>query len=275
MQTGSQIKALLEARGLRPRKHLGQNFLIDQNLIRKLIEAARPGPGDTVLEVGPGTGTLTEALLETGCRVIACELDRDLCALLRERLGTNPNFSLIEGDCLDSKRALSPELAAALGDGPFSLVANLPYGAATPLLLILLTRVPACSAMHVTIQREVAQRLAAAAGTEAYGSISVIAAASATVETIAALPPACFWPRPGVESAMISIRRTRPKDVPDGLDLPRLADICQTLFTQRRKYIRAACRNLDLPLPAGVDPTRRVCEMTLANFIAVAQEAVI
>ncbi|MBX3322905.1 MAG: ribosomal RNA small subunit methyltransferase A [Phycisphaeraceae bacterium] len=273
MQTASQIKAMLQARGLRPRKALGQNFLIDQNLIRKLVEASGAGAGDTVLEVGPGTGTLTEVLLERGCRVIACELDRDLCALLRERLGANPNFSLIEGDCLAGKRALSPHLEAALGDGPFSLVANLPYGAATPLLLILLTRRPACSAMHVTIQREVAQRLAAAPGTEAYGSISVIAAAAATIQTIATLPPECFWPRPGVESAMISIRRTNPEVVAGTIDLPHLADLCQTLFTQRRKYIRAACRNLDLTLPEGVDPTRRVCEMTLADFIALAQAA--
>src|SRR4051812_5019410 len=108
MQTLIQIRALLEERGLAPRKSLGQNFLIDQNLIRKLVDASGVGAGDLVLEVGPGTGTLTEELLERGCEVVACELDRGLAELLRERLGANPRFTLVEGDCLASKREIAP-----------------------------------------------------------------------------------------------------------------------------------------------------------------------
>jgi 16S rRNA (adenine1518-N6/adenine1519-N6)-dimethyltransferase len=273
VQTSTQIKAMLEARGLRPRKSLGQNFLIDHNLLSKLADASTLKPGDTVLEVGPGTGTLTEVLLERGARVIACELDRDLAAMLRETLGQHPQLTLIEGDCLDGKRALSPALTETLAPLPsFSLVANLPYGAATPLILILLTRWPQCASLHVTIQKEVAERLCAQPGEEAYGSISIVAAATGTVNTIARLPPECFWPRPGVESAMISIHRLADPLIPPH-ELPNLADLCQKLFTQRRKIIRVACRNLDLPLPEEIDPQRRVSELTALDCIALARAA--
>src|SRR6186713_2406397 len=113
MQTLAQIRELLESRGLAPRKSLGQNFLIDHNLIRKLVDASGAAAGDLVLEVGPGTGALTEELLDRGCRVIACELDRGLAELLRERFAATAGsgrFTLIEGDCLASKRALADEL---------------------------------------------------------------------------------------------------------------------------------------------------------------------
>src|SRR5690606_14845366 len=110
-----------------------------QNLVVKLVDEARVGPGELVLEVGPGTGTLTEELLARGCEVVACELDRGLAALLRDRLGANDRFTLVEGDCLGGKRHVSPAVVEALGGRPFVLVANLPYGAATPLMLALLT----------------------------------------------------------------------------------------------------------------------------------------
>jgi 16S rRNA (adenine1518-N6/adenine1519-N6)-dimethyltransferase len=252
-QTLAEIKQLLQARGLAPQKRFGQNFLIDQNLVRKLVDESAVAPGELVLEVGPGTGTLTEELLDRGCRVIACELDRGLAALLRERLGTQPNFTLIEGDCLASKRALSPELAAALGSRPFTLVANLPYGAATPLLLILLTAYPACRGMYVTIQKEVGDRLAAAPGSDAYGAISVVAQTLATVRTIAKLPPECFWPRPDITSVMIAIER-RPEH---GIDDPAaLADFCQRVFEKRRKQLGSVLGREAL-WPSGIDPTMR------------------
>ena len=121
MQTLTEIKSLLESHGLRPRHALGQNFLCDHNLIRKLVDASGVKSGDRVLEVGPGTGTLTEELLARGCRVIACELDSMLASLLRVRLADHLKtgaFTLIEGDCLAGKHALSPEVANALGAGP-------------------------------------------------------------------------------------------------------------------------------------------------------------
>ncbi len=252
-QTLSEIRELLAARGLSPRHALGQNFLIDHNLLRRLVDESGVGAGDLVLEVGPGTGTLTEELLARGCEVVACELDRGLAGLLRERLGERARFTLVEGDCLDGKRALSGALASALAGRPFALVANLPYGSATPLMLTLLVDYPECRAMFVTIQREVAERLAAREGSKAYGPLAVVATLLVRVRTIAALGPECFWPRPEVTSAMVAVER-KP-DAPS-LDGRALADFCQRVFAQRRKQIGSVLGR-DFPWPEGVRPTDR------------------
>jgi 16S rRNA (adenine1518-N6/adenine1519-N6)-dimethyltransferase len=147
-----------------------------------------------------------------------------------------PGFTLVEGDCLASKRSLNPELAAALGSEPFGLVANLPYGAATPLILALLIEFPPCGSMFVTIQREVADRLLAGPGTKEYGPISIVAQALCNVDRIATLPPECFWPRPDVTSAMVSL--TRRSD-PLTRDAASLAAFCQNVFMKRRKQLGA------------------------------------
>lgn len=271
MQPLSEIRYLLESRGLSPKKSLGQNFLIDHNLIRKLVDASAVTAGDLVLEVGPGTGTLTEELLTRGCQVIACELDTGLAALNRERLGNHPElgprFTLIEADCLEHKRALSSEITTALAGRPFTLVANLPYSAATPLMLTLLISVPTCRSMHVTIQREVADRLMAAPGTDAYGQISILAAALAEVRHIATLPKECFWPRPDVTSAMISITR-RPDPLTD--DPAALAEFTQRAFAQRRKQLGSVLGR-NLPWPADVDPTMRAEALSVDQMIRLSK----
>ncbi len=244
MQTLTQIKQLLEAHGMRPKRSLGQNFLTDHNLIRKLADAARLEAGETVLEVGPGTGTLTEELLERGCRVVACELDDGLAGLLRERvpalLGSQEahRFTLIHADCLEDKRTISAEVLRAVGDGPFKLVANLPYGAATPLIAALLSGFPACGLMAVTIQRELGDRLAALPGTRDYGPLAVLTALSARVSRIAFAPAECFWPRPDVTSVMMLLER-RP-DAADSEMLNRVSVFAQRVFAQRRKQLGAA-----------------------------------
>jgi 16S rRNA (adenine1518-N6/adenine1519-N6)-dimethyltransferase len=267
VQTLTQIRDLLASRGLSPRKSLGQNFLIDHNLIRKLVEASAVGPGDVVLEVGPGTGTLTEELLERGCRMIAAEMDRGLAELLRERHGSNPNFSLIEGDCLDGKNAIAPALAAEITrvarGGSFSLVANLPYGAATPLIMILLADWPACRSLHVTIQKEVADRILAHPGTRDYGPLSVLAQATCESRLVAKLPPGCFWPPPDVTSAMVSlVRLTQPRSQHPR----RLLDTAQRVFVQRRKQLGSVLGR-DTPLPAGVSPTARAETLTVEQWV--------
>lgn len=264
MQTLAEIKESLSARSLSPRHAFGQNFLIDHNLIRRLVDASGVTPGDTVLEIGPGTGTLTDELLARGCRVVAGEIDRGLCALLRERYAGR-TFTLIEGDCLAGKHALNPELLAALGDRPFRLVANLPYGAATPVMLCLLADVPACTGLFVTIQREVADRLAARPSTKDYGTISVVAQAVADVRLLATLPPECFWPRPDVTSAMVGMTRlTTPLTA-----RPRpLADFCQSLFEKRRKQLGAVLGR-DRTWPQGVAPTDRAEALPVATLVAL------
>ncbi len=276
-QTLSQIRAMLDERGLAPKKSLGQNFLVDQNLLGKLVDASGAAAGDLVLEVGPGTGTLTRTLLERGAEVVACEMDAGLCALLRETLGVEyaGRFTLIEGDCLASKRAVNPALADALGDRAFTLVANLPYQAATPLILALLTGHERCASMHVTIQKEVADRLIAGPGTKTYGSIGVVAQALADVERIATLPPECFWPRPDVTSAMISITRRDEPLVPGGPDAwARFAAIVQVLFASRRKQLSAAIKRAaprPVDLPEGVLANARVESLPVERVVALAR----
>lgn len=273
MQSLSEIRELLQSRGLAPRHALGQNFLIDHNLLRKLVEASGAGPGDLVLEVGPGTGALTEALLEAGATVIACELDRGLAALLRETIAEQwgewgPRFTLIEGDCLAGKRELAPAIASAIAGRPFRLVSNLPYGAATPLLLTLLIDHPECASMSITIQKEVAQRITAGPGSRDYGALSVIAQRLAAIERIATLPPACFWPRPKVDSAMIHLRRLDPPPP----EPPRaLAEACARLFHARRKQIRAALGPLlNAPELSDLDPTARAEALSPAQIARIA-----
>ncbi len=266
MQTLTEIRELLERAGHPPKKALGQNFLIDHNLIRKLADESRVGPGDLVLEVGPGTGALSVELLERGVELIACELDADLSRVLRETLGARhpERFTLIEGDCLRSKRELNPALAAAIAERPFRLVANLPYHAATPLMMVLMTRHPRCAGMYTTIQSEVVERFAAGPGSKAYGAIGIIAQRLGTVGTIARLPPTCFWPQPGVGSAMMRWDRDRAL-APDPDWWVKMALLVQTLFQSRRKKLAGSVRALaggDIRWPAGVSPDDRADALT-------------
>lgn len=272
MQTLAEIRAMLEQRGLRPRHALGQNFLIDHNLIHRLIDASGVVPGDLILEVGPGTGALTAPLLERGCEVVAGELDDDLASMLDDDLA--PRFpgrlTVVRGDCLAGKREIAPAILAALGGRAFALVANLPYNAATPLMLTLLVQHPACRSMAVTIQKEVVDRLTAGPGDDAYGAISVVAQCLSTVRRIAVLPPECFWPRPGVTSAMVSLRRL---DTPATDDASHLADFCQAVFAQRRKQLGPTLRRLGHPvdaLPPEISPTVRVEQLSPTVIAALA-----
>lgn len=253
-----EIRGLLESHGLSPRKSLGQNFLIDRNLVSKLADASGVGRGDLVLEVGPGTGTLTGELLDRGCEVVACELDEGLAGLVEDRFASRPGFRLLRGDCLASKRTLSPAIVEAIGGRPFRLVANLPYQAATPLMLVLLTSHPNCLAQAVTIQKEVADRLLAAPGSKEYGTISVVAQCTARLSRIANLPCECFWPRPKVTSSMVLIERLGE---PLTSDAAWLAEFCQKAFSGRRKQLAGLLRSHGLvpePWPENIDPTDRI-----------------
>ncbi|MBS0189995.1 MAG: 16S rRNA (adenine(1518)-N(6)/adenine(1519)-N(6))-dimethyltransferase RsmA [Phycisphaerales bacterium] len=272
-QSLTSIKELLTARGLAPKKSLGQNFLVDHNLIRKLVDAAGPREGDLVLEIGPGTGVLTDELLGRGVRVIACELDDGLFALLQERLGPflqSGQLTLVRGDCLDGKRALHPQLREMLAKEPFRLVANLPYGAATPLVSTLLLDYPNCSGLFVTVQKEVADRLGAAPGSGDYGPLSVIALATARADRIAKLPPECFWPRPDVTSSMLSLTRVPPLTH----RLHDLADFARVLFEQRRKQIGGVLREKfsvrePFAYPGGIGAKDRAENLSPAQLLTL------
>ena len=258
-QTLSEIRAELEARGIRPKHRFGQNFLHDQNQLRRLVAASGVTAGDLVLEVGPGTGTLTETMLDAGCEVVACEIDRDMAAIVRarnaHRMGRAPGMlTVVEADCLDGKHAVGREVLRALDGRTFTLVANLPYQAATPLMATLLERHPECRGQFVTIQREVADRLMAGAGSDAYGPISVSMALLAHVEPVAVLGPGCFWPAPKVTSAMVAVR-PRPGP-PPAEPWPEFAGFMQRVFGQRRKQLGSILGRAEVAA-AGFDPSRR------------------
>jgi 16S rRNA (adenine1518-N6/adenine1519-N6)-dimethyltransferase len=264
MQTLTQIKALLADRGLRPKHALGQNYLHDHNQLKKLVAAAEVQHGDLVLEVGPGTGTLTETLLAAGARVVACELDRDMVSIVQDRNSARVRASaaelapgelcLVQGDCLDGKHTVSARVLAALGPGqPFRVVANLPYQAATPLMATLLESHPECTGQYVTIQREVADRLTAAPGGKEYGPLSVTMQLLAQIQLIGVVPPGSFWPAPKVTSAMIAIRPRLQRPVSPW---PPFAAFVQKAFGQRRKQIGSTLGR-DVVSRGGLDPQRR------------------
>lgn len=269
-QSLEEIRGLLDAYGLSPKKSLGQNFLIDKNLVGKLVDESGVSAGDLVLEVGPGTGTLTGALLDRGCEVVACELDDGLAGLVADRYGSRAGFTLVRGDCLDSKRALSADLVRALGGREFRLVANLPYQAATPLMMVLLVDHPGCVSMSVTIQKEVADRLCAGPGSKAYGSISVLAGCTARLTRLGNLPRECFWPRPRVVSSMVRLDRL---GTPLTADAARLASFCRVVFAGRRKQLGGLLRSLGLTpacWPENIDPAARIEALSPAEIEALA-----
>lgn len=279
MQTLSEIRRLLEERGLRPKHALGQNYLHDHNQLRKLVDAAGVSPGELVLEVGPGTGTLTEALLSAGARVVACELDRDMAGIVEDRnaahlaapgapLGPG-QLRVVRADCLDGKRGLSPALlqglqeSAGTGSPAFALVANLPYQAATLLMAILLEHHPECRGQFVTIQREVADRLLADEGSDAYGPISVTMGLLARVELIGTVPAGCFWPAPKVVSAMVAVH---PHAERPAFEWGPFSAFVQRTFGQRRKQLGSILGRAEVAA-AGFDPMRRPETLSPAEWV--------
>lgn len=262
MQTLGEIKALLASRGLRPRHRFGQNFLIEPVHLQALLARSGAASGDLVLEVGPGTGVLTDLLVDAGVEVVACEIDRDLASLVAERFGDR--IRLVVGDALPSKRTLSPPVVEALAGRPFRLVANLPYAIASPLLAVL-AGTPGFGGGGATIQREVADRLAASPGSRAYGPLSVVVQSRFTVERIAELPPGCFWPPPEVTSAMV---RLSPLEVPlvEASALDGFGRFVGKIFGRRRKQL-GSILGRDRELPSGIDADVRPERLSVAQWV--------
>jgi 16S rRNA (adenine1518-N6/adenine1519-N6)-dimethyltransferase len=275
--------ALLDGAGTRPKKRFGQNFLIDGNLMRRLVEAAEIGPNDLVLEVGPGTGGLTDLLIEQAGAVVCCEVDRDLCGILRERFGESERVRLVEGDVLAKKSALSPEVVSAIraaGDttsGEFLLVANLPYSIASPLLIDLVASDLGIQRLCFTVQKEVGERILAEPGQKTFGPLSVILQAVCTGRRIAKLPPEAFWPAPEVESVMLRLD-VDPERLASVGDLSGLAHVVRDVFGQRRKAMGGVLRRLygdgvvdSLEREMGLDVQRRCETLSVADWVQLAQ----
>jgi 16S rRNA (adenine1518-N6/adenine1519-N6)-dimethyltransferase len=269
--TRRQVRDLLAEHGLSPSRALGQNFVADPNTVRRIARLARVGPGDRVVEVGPGLGSLTVALAETGAEVTAVEVDRHLLPVLRSVVEP-AGVRVVEGDAmtLDWDEVLGGD-AAGGGEARWALVANLPYNVATPLVLDLLARVPAIYRMLVMVQREVGERLAAGPGSKAYGIPSVKVAYRAQAEVVGRVPPTVFLPRPRVESALV--RLCRLPGPPVDADPERLFRLVEAGFGQRRKMLRRSLASLVDPPAferAGVRPDARAEELSLEDWARLA-----
>ena len=275
-QTLTEIKQLLAAHGLHPKKRFGQNFLHDGNHMRRIMDAAGIREGELILEVGPGTGALTERLLEAGANVIAVEIDTDMQPILHDRLAPfGDRFQLHLGDILENKHTLNPKVIGLLrihppsaiphppSHIPFKLIANLPYNIASPLLVNLAIDHPEMGTAVVMIQKEVAERITASPGGKDYGPLSVMLQAMYETDVVGTLSPACFWPAPKVASAVVRLVR-RASPLTD--DPAKLSGILQKLFQKRRKQL-GAILGRDNPLPADISPDARCESLTVQQFV--------
>lgn len=265
-----ETRALLARHGLRPNAAAGQHFVIDPNTVRKVVRLGGVSPGDRVLEVGPGLGALTLALVEAGASVTAIELDRSLRGALEEVLADHP-VHLVWGDALTVGRR------SLLAGRPSAMVSNLPYNVATPLVLRLLTEFPSLAAHAFMVQREVGERLVAAPGSAAYGAVSAKVAYLAAGSIAGRVSRRAFFPVPGVDSVVVRlVRRGRP---PVAGARDRIFAVIDAGFAQRRKTLRNALRGASLDAAvveralerAGVDGGARAEELGLEALAAVAR----
>ncbi len=260
-----EIHRLLDEYGLRARRELGQNFVADPNTVRRIAALAGVEPGDQVIEVGPGLGSLTMALAERGAPVVAIEVDAGLADALRAQ--AIPGVTVVEADAA----ALDWHTLPVDESSPVSLVANLPYNIGTSLVLDVLERYPFVRDLTVLVQTEVAERLVASPGDKTYGIPSVLAALHARGRVVARVPPTVFVPRPKVESAVI--RLVRHDEPPVDIDHRRLAVVVRAGFGQRRKMLRRSLASLlDVPTieSCGVDPTARAETLGLEEWSRLA-----
>lgn len=253
---------LLERHQVRPTKRLGQHFLIEPNVVRRIVEIAEIGPGSQVVEIGAGAGTLTRALVASGAKVVAYEIDESLRPVLAETVGDTADVRFADAAALDWE--------AALPAGTWVVVANLPYNVGTPLVLDLLRRVPRVVRLVVMLQEEAIDRLAAGPRTRAYGLPSVVARLHGTVRVALRVPAHLFWPPPKVNSAVAVIER-HPADPA----AERAIAIAAAGFGQRRKMVRSSLRGVltdpqRVLAAAGLAPTDRAEDLAPEDWLRLA-----
>jgi 16S rRNA (adenine1518-N6/adenine1519-N6)-dimethyltransferase len=292
MQTKHQIEQLLAAAGVSPKKHLGQHFLIDLNLMRLLVESADISKTDIVLEVGCGTGSLTDALAQRAGRVIAVEVDDTLAEIAKAELATYKNIEIINADILQNKSTINPVVVDALKlarkkyKGRILLVANLPYNVASPVMVNLLAGPAAADSMSVTIQKQVAERMTAAPGSPAktscrnYGTLSIYLAAAGDVKILRTLKPTVFWPQPQVDSAMVGFVRSKDK-IKQIRNMKMLSEVVNLFLCHRRKMLRVCPKFArgrlaqiadwpDIFRRCSIDPTRRPEQLSPQDYVTLA-----
>ena len=269
-----EIRDIAARLNLRPTKTLGQNFVIDANTVRRIVRVAEVGPGDVVLEVGPGLGSLTLGLVAAASQVIAVEVDPTLAAALPGTVSTYQpenahRLSVVHGDALRLESVPDPQ--------PTMLVANLPYNIAVPVLLHLLAVLPTVRRALVMVQLEVADRLAAGPGSKVYGVPSVKARWYGDVTSVGRVGPQVFWPVPRVDSGLVLLVRGQPR----GTEVARteVFAVIDAAFGQRRKTLRAALSSWAgspseaerILIDAGVDPRLRGESLTVDDFVRIAE----
>jgi 16S rRNA (adenine1518-N6/adenine1519-N6)-dimethyltransferase len=303
MQTKRQIQQLLTSAGITANKRFGQNFLIDLNLMRLLVDSANISSSDIVLEVGCGTGSLTEAIAPLAGKTIAVEIDSKLAKIAKRQLASAKNVTILNTDILENKNTLSQTVIESLQtalalpkhyaktsrkkqSGRFLLVANLPYNVASAVMINLvmgpITGPPLCGnidAMYVTVQKEVADRMTAKPGSSNYGTLSIFLSAAGDIKTIRTLKPTVFWPQPQVASAMVSFVRKEEKA--NRIKNFKLFSEVVNLFMQhRRKMLKACSKFATGPLgkinnwpeifeQCSLDPRQRPQQLSPESYIAI------
>lgn len=283
-------REMLEAFGLATKHRLGQNFLIDNHVIERIMDLAELGGAERVVEVGPGIGTLTLALVQKAAHVTSIEMDAELEQVLSAHAVEHPNFSFIMGDAL----SVPPSAIAKAGGGaPTMLVANLPYNVAATIILQFFQTMPSLERAVVMVQKEVADRIAARPGTKAYGAYTVKLSLFGEVTGRFEVPPRCFMPAPHVDSAVVRIDRVPGSADPRGisdiagssdlrgsvLDVADVARVVDAAFAQRRKTIRNSMSSngfdkdvLDAAFEeCGIAPTSRAETLTTGDFVDLAR----
>jgi 16S rRNA (adenine1518-N6/adenine1519-N6)-dimethyltransferase len=281
------LKRLLESAGVQPRRPLGQNFLTDPNLLRAIARDAEIEPTDLVLEVGTGTSGLTQHLCDMAAHVVTVEIDPALAALSRDQLDGRENVTLIERDVLANKNRIADEVLDAVkkhlaSGNNLRVVANLPYAIATPVVLDLLELDLPLKRMTVMVQLESAQRFMARPGDPQFNAVSVLVAQLAEAKTLRKIPPAVFFPRPKISSAVIQLDPRPDRGVRDPI-YPALKVIARSLFNYRRKTLLTAARSsvkwhpklacvLEAFAKVGIDSQRRAEHLQPEEWRALARE---
>ena len=274
LASAAATRELLEAFGLATKHRLGQNFLIDNHVIEHICALAELRPDERVLEVGPGIGTLTLALLQEAGKVVSIEADPELEQVLWSHSVEHPNFAFIMGDALKVDPA---RVAEAAGGEPTVFVANLPYNVAATIILQFFEQMPALERAVVMVQKEVADRIAAVPGNKTYGGYTAKLGLYGHVTGRFEVPPRCFMPPPHVDSAVVRIERGGVP-LPDGLAEADVSHVIDTAFAQRRKTIRNSMSAngfekdaLDAAFAAaGISPTARAETLSTADFVRLA-----
>ena len=286
MQTKTDIQRLLAGAGVEPNKRLGQHFLIDLNLMELLLSNANITENDIVLEVGSGTGSLTSELVRRAGKVIAVECDDALAEITRQHLRNAKNIEVITADVLESKNTINRQVIEKLQQaqqeifGRLLLVANLPYSAASNVMLNLLSGTVVADEMIVTVQKEVALRMAAEAGSEDYGVLSIFLAAMGQCRVLRKLSPKVFWPPPQVDSAIVRFDRDAAK-VAEIHNIELFHRVVDLFMGHRRKMMKACVKfaegrlaNVhnwqDIFTRAFIEPHQRPEELSAADYVAMA-----